>query len=173
MLKRLRALNPEGLGDLDVHNPRRVMRALERCLSSGKTLDRIRRDYQELPKPYAEFSKRMVWLDRENEEIELRISHRTNAMLKEGLVEETRELLEKGMQGNPTAMSSIGYREVIQYIRGQLTKNELPKEINASTRRLVAKQRKWFRNRLPLESRQVLEEAEIPDLNSLHWISDS
>lgn len=173
MLKRLRALNPEGLGDLDVHNPRRVMRALERCLSSGKTLDRTRRDYQELPKPYAEFSKRMVWLDRENEEIELRISHRTNAMLKEGLVEETRELLEKGMQGNPTAMSSIGYREVIQYIRGQLTKDELPKEINASTRRLVAKQRKWFRNRLPSESRLILKEAEIPDLNSLHWISDS
>ena len=173
MLKKLKALNPEGLGDLDVYNPRRVMRALERCLSSGKTLDEIRREYDGLPKPYAEFSKRVLWLDREKDECERRIAHRTQEMLKGGLVGETRHLLSQGLEQNPTALSAIGYREVVRHIQGDWGEEKMMEEINSSTRRLVAKQRKWFRKRLPEGSRMVLSEANKPDLDSLAWVSGS
>lgn len=173
MLKRLKALNPEGLGDLDVYNPRRVMRALERCLSSGKTLGEIRREYDGLPKPYAEFSKRVLWLDREKDECERRIAHRTQEMHKGGLVGETRHLLSQGLERNPTALSAIGYREVVRYIQGEWGEEKMMEEINSSTRRLVAKQRKWFRKRLPEGSRMVLSEAKKPDLDSLAWVSGS
>ena len=85
MLQVLLELNPNGLGELDLNNPRRVMRAWKR-LASGKTIEELKKEFQAQEVPYADFEKRIIWLDRENEDIEGRIAKRTEQMLNGGLL---------------------------------------------------------------------------------------
>lgn len=171
LLEKLRILNPKGLGGLDLHNPRRVVRALERCLSSGKSLSDLNHEFNSLPTPFPNLQKRFLWLDREDSDLEQRIGKRTKKMLEEGLLEETQRLLKLGLSMNPAASSSIGYREVISCLRGILKESDLESSINASTRKLVSKQRKWFRKHFGEHSNLVLGNKEELGINDLLWES--
>ncbi|MDB6126245.1 MAG: tRNA delta(2)-isopentenylpyrophosphate transferase [Verrucomicrobia bacterium] len=148
-LTQLRALNPGGLGTLDVANPRRVSRALERCLVSGRQLVELREEFARQPGPFAEWEITLTQLDRPAPELNERIERRVAAMLRDGLVEEVKRLLSEGLRENPSASRAIGYREVIDCIDGKLSENRLAGEIVANTRALVKKQRTWFRTQLP------------------------
>jgi tRNA dimethylallyltransferase len=170
---RLLALNPKGLDDLDRLNPRRVIRALERCIASGKSLEELKDAFQKLPKPYPQFNKKVVWLDRENSDLEERISRRTQKMLDSGLLEETREILNYGLSKNSPASASIGYREAIACLGGEIPEAELGSKINLSTRKLVSKQRKWFRKHLPAGSFITISQGKTLQLHDLLWITDT
>ena len=114
LLERLEGLNPQGLGSLDSENPRRVVRALERCLASGLTLSQLQTAFAALPAPFADWSLRLVRLDRPIEALERRIEQRVRGMLAAGLVEEVKRLLERGLASNPSASKAIGYRDGIE-----------------------------------------------------------
>ena len=144
---RLLELNPDGVGELDLQNPRRVVRALERCLQSGYSVLQLRANLASLPEPYAGMEKRLCVLQREDDSLRTRIQQRTRAMLNAGLVAEVRELIPLGLLENKSASASIGYRETISLIDGTL-KSELEETINLHTWQLVRKQRKWFRKQL-------------------------
>jgi len=174
MLTILKKLNPHGLGELDVLNPRRVMRGLERCLTSGKTLLELKKEFEEQEKPYAGFEKRVLWLDRGNEEIETRIAKRTEQMLKNGLLSEAEKLVSSGIYNNPSASNSIGYRECIACLKGEITEIDLAKEINNSTRRLVSKQRKWFRKHLGENASFIISDtSELGEPGQWNWVRHS
>jgi tRNA dimethylallyltransferase len=149
MVEELRRLNPAGLGSLDVKNPRRVGRALERCLVSGRTLAELKKDFAAQPGPFADCEVRLCELVREKAELEQRITQRVAAMLQAGLVGEVRGLLERGLLQNQSAAKAIGYRESIDYIAGRLPENALAETIGKNTRALVKKQRTWFKTQLP------------------------
>jgi tRNA dimethylallyltransferase len=148
-LARLRALNPAGLGALDTANPRRVTRALERCLASGRPLLELAADFARQPGPFADWQVELTRLERPPDELERRIETRVAAMLREGLVAEVRQLCDRGLRSNPSAARAIGYREVIDFIDGKLPEPKLAAEIVKNTRALVKKQRTWFRTQLP------------------------
>ncbi len=148
-LARLRELNPGGLGTLDVANPRRVTRALERCLSSGRTLAELADEFARQAPPFADWSVTLTRLDRDPADLERRINRRVAAMLEAGLVEEVRRLRAMGLEKNPSASKAIGYREVLAYLEGRLPEPELAPQIARNTRALVKKQRTWFRTQLP------------------------
>lgn len=148
-LARLRELNPSGLGNLDTANPRRVTRALERCLASGRTRADLAAEFARQPAPFATWKVELTQLDRAPAELERRIDARVNTMLRDGLVEEVRELLAAGLRENPSAARAIGYREVIELLEGRLSAAVLPAAIAQNTRALVKKQRTWFRTQLP------------------------
>ena len=174
MLQVLLELNPNGLGELDLNNPRRVMRGLERCLASGKTIEELKKEFEAQEVPYADFEKRIIWLDRENEDIEGRIAKRTEHMLNGGLLEETAELLSSGIEKNLSASNSVGYRQCIAHLKGEIPKKELASAINYSTRRLVSKQRKWFRKHFGNEARFVIcDQLNLSDITKLSWIRHS
>jgi tRNA dimethylallyltransferase len=174
IVARLKELNPDGVGTLDTLNPRRVMRGLERCMASGKTILQLKDEFAAKPKAFPKFDKKVLWLDRENEDLENRISNRTEGMLKEGIVPETEGLLRAGIEGNTPASSAVGYRECIAFLKGKLQEDQLLEEINKSTRQLVSKQRKWFRKYLGKEARVILEQdLELDDLNQLKWVRHS
>ena len=174
MLTILKKLNPHGLGELDVLNPRRVMRGLERCLTSGKTLLELKKEFEGQEKPYAGFEKRVLWLDRGNEEIESRIAKRTEQMLENGLLREAEKLVSSGIYNNPSASNSIGYRECIACLKGEITELDLAKEINNSTRRLVSKQRKWFRKHLGENASFMLSDtSELGEPSQWNWVRHS
>lgn len=148
-LTRLHELNPGGLGNLDTANPRRVTRALERCLASGRTLAELAAEFARQPAPFAEWRVELTQLDREPADLERRIEARVDAMLRDGLIEEVRGLRAAGLRENPSAARAIGYREVIDLLEERLSADALPATIVKNTRALVKKQRTWFRTQLP------------------------
>ena len=148
MVRALDRLNPEGLGSLDISNPRRVGRALERCMATGLTLRALADNFSLLPVPFTGWRKQLVRLDCSREVLAQRIAARVDSMLAAGLVEEVRSLLPE-LALNPSASRAIGYREVIDVLEGRASADTLRDRIAANTRSLVKKQLTWFRTQLP------------------------
>ena len=146
LLHQLREHSPEGLGDLDLMNPRRVSRALERCLASGESVVALQKRFLETQSPFDSYVRRSCLLERDPLDLEKRIRLRAASILNAGLVEETEQLLERGLGENPTACRAVGYREVLAMLEGALPQKQLLETIVRSTLQLAAKQRKWFRN---------------------------
>ncbi|MFZ5495197.1 MAG: tRNA (adenosine(37)-N6)-dimethylallyltransferase MiaA [Verrucomicrobiota bacterium] len=153
LVTELRRLNPGGLGALDVRNPRRVTRALERCLAAGRPLAELQAAFAAQPSPFADYKVELVELVRAPAELEARIAARVAAMLRAGLVDEVRGLLARGLKRNPSAAAAIGYRETIAHLEGRLPGAELAAAIVKNTRALVKKQRTWFKTQLPAHPR--------------------
>ena len=74
----------------------------------------------------------MIWVDRENEDIEARIQKRTEHMLSSGMIDETRDALSKGMNLHPSLSKAVGYREVGWFLEGKLNREELKQAITSA-----------------------------------------
>lgn len=166
LVAELQQLNPAGLGALDVQNPRRVLRALERCRASGRTLAALQADFDAQPAPFADCAVELCELVREPAELDQRIEQRVAAMLADGLVAEVRGLLTQGLKENPSAAGAIGYRETVDFIEGRLMEPELAAAIIRNTRALVKKQRTWFKTQLPAHRQVPAATAQTGDLFS-------
>lgn len=151
----LRALNPGGLEDLDIENPRRVAKALERCMESGKSIHELRQEFTSQSNALIEAQKSFSLLVRDKEELNSRIAQRVELMLEQGLLAEVEALLERGIESNPSACTAIGYRESIAYLKGEYDLQGLKEKIATHTRRLAKKQRTWFRGQISAEARRI------------------
>lgn len=164
----LRRRNPSGLVGLDVENPRRVTKALERCIESGKTMAELKEEFALQSNALVEAPKSLCILERDKEELNSRIALRVEQMLKSGLLEEVEKLLACGLERNSSACNAIGYRETIAYLRGEYDLPVLAEKISTNTRRLAKKQRTWFRGQLPDAGRRVdLSGGHLPELAEL------
>ncbi|MDQ8187308.1 tRNA (adenosine(37)-N6)-dimethylallyltransferase MiaA [Pelagicoccus sp. SDUM812002] len=160
--------NPDGLDGLDIDNPRRVKKALERCMQSGQTLQELKAAFAQQTNDLVEAPKSLCVLERNKGELNERIAMRVSMMLEQGLVAEVEALLEKGIEQNPSACGAIGYRETIAYLCGEYDLLMLANKISTNTRRLAKKQRTWFRNQLPgVGKRLDLSGGELPELDVL------
>jgi len=159
LVAELGRLNPGGLGGLDTANPRRVANALERCLASGRTLAELAADFAKTERPLAGWDVRLVRLELSAADLDARIIARVDAMIRAGLLEEVRRLMDAGLLSNPSAVRAIGYREPIEVILGRAPADGLAAAIARDTRALVKKQRTWFRTQLP--PHRVLDAAQI------------
>ena len=164
LVAELRRLNPAGLGTLDGQNPRRVLRALERCRASGRTLGELQADFAAQPAPFADCEVKLGELVREKSELDRRIDGRVGGMLRDGLVDEVRGLLASGLKQNPSAAGAIGYRETIDHLEGRLMIQELAAAIAQNTRALVKKQRTWFKTQLPVHRQVNAATARVEEL---------
>jgi tRNA dimethylallyltransferase len=165
LLRRLNELNPEGVGDLDLDNPRRVTRALERCLASGESLLALKESFQKADFPFRRNPKITWILDREDFDLEQRVKERVSLMLDEGLLMEVQTLRKIGLERNPSACRAVGYRETLLHLDGRYSSEQWREAIVSDTLRLARKQRKWFRSRLPTDRVILLaEHEEIADL---------
>lgn len=156
LIARLHALSPEGLGNLDTLNPRRVQRALERCMASGKSLPDLQAEFAARPEPYREYEKNFILLERDPEELRERVSNRVSQMLEKGLIEEVDCLRSQGIERNPCAASAIGYRETLSYLKGEIDRKTLIQEIIQNTNHLVKKQRTWFRTQIREPDKRIV-----------------
>ena len=125
------------------------MRALERCLVSGKSLSELRIEFKARPKPYADCDKELILLQRSVEDLRARCAQRVDSMLAAGLVDEVVQLKQQGIESNPSAATAIGYRETLAYLRGELDGASLREQIVIHTQQLAKKQRTWFRTQIP------------------------
>lgn len=146
-LKKLLLQDPQAAETIDIQNPRRVRPALERVLASGLTLKNLSQKFAEMPCPMGEIEREFIMVDLPDCELFERIKQRTSLMLSSGLIEETKRLAELGFEKNPSAANSVGYRETLAAIRNNDFSN-LEADIISSTKKLVKKQRKFFKNAL-------------------------
>lgn len=124
-------------------------------MASGKTLRELQAEFAARPVPYADFSKKIILLEREKEQLNQRIQLRVEAMMSEGLVEEVRQLQAQGIEDNPSAASAIGYRETLAFLNGKLSKADLGPAICQNTVHLAKKQRTWFRTQMPAPDERI------------------
>lgn len=136
---RLQQLDPATAAQIDLRNPRRVLRALEIVLITGQP--KVALEGAE-PPPY---SMLQLALTRERGALHRRIDARVEQMVAEGLVEETKRLLAAGYAPTLPAMTSLGYREIIAYLHGNMTLSQALERIQIETHRFVRHQMTWFR----------------------------
>ena len=149
LLSALEKCDPNCKAELDINNPRRVSKALQRCLASGKTLSMLKAEFAQVKSPFNKYIKKVILLERDPDDLTRRIEQRVDSMINNGLVAEVEQLIAAKLEANPSAAAAIGYRETIDYIKsGSRDLDSLKQLLCLNTRRLVAKQRKWFRNHL-------------------------
>jgi tRNA dimethylallyltransferase len=149
----LRDHNPgnETFEGLDLRNPRRVEKALIRCLASEKSYSELRAEFLAIPEPLADWEKEVRLVNRPMGEMQERNNARVGKMLEAGLVDEVRILRGRGFERNPSACGAIGYREVLDYLDGNISGEMLPEMIFIHTNQLMRKQRTWFRHQIPVD----------------------
>ena len=89
-----------------------------------------------------------------------RIERRTQAMFDGGLVEETRALLESGLEPALRRLNAIGYDETLDLIAGRISRAEAQRHTSARTRQLAKRQRTWFRHQVQATRIEGQEHAE-------------
>ena len=139
LYKKLAELDPETAREQDPSNVRRLVRALEVCINSGKKMSQLREESTK-PLPY-EFIK--VGLYRDREELYPMIEERVDEMMERGLLEEVRGLARRGL--SRTALQAIGYKELIAHLKGEYKLEEAVELIKRNTRRFAKRQYTWFR----------------------------
>jgi len=152
LLEELRAKDPEAYAKIDRENPRRVVRAVEVIRLTGRPFSEQRARWRSGPR------ETVCCLAREAEDLRRRIESRVDAMFAAGLVEETRRLLEAGLEGNRFAMQAIGYRQVAEHLRGVRGLEETVALIKTRTWQFSRRQMTWFRNQLRAEMISVAED---------------
>ena len=91
-----------------------------------------------------------------------RIEHRTAEFLARGWIAEVRALLAQGVAPDAPGLDGVGYKEIVQYLGGRLTEQELLPAINASTRRYAKRQETWFRHQLGAHPALALDATDDP-----------
>lgn len=137
----LRARDAKSADIIHPNNVRRVVRALE-LLDEGTS---YARQHEGLKRREAHYAARLWALTLPREMLYERIDKRVNAMFEQGLVDEVRELVGRGLCENSTAGAAIGYKELIPVVEGMRDESEARLLIQRNTRRYAKRQLSWLR----------------------------
>jgi tRNA dimethylallyltransferase len=136
---KLAAVDPLAAQKLDPRNVRRVIRALEVYQLTGIP---ISQHQQKNPPPYQIVQ---IGLTMPRDQLYRRIDERVDQMMRDGLLAEVEQLAAAGYGWELPAMSGLGYRQIGQYLRGEVSLEEAVALIKKETRRFVRQQYNWFR----------------------------
>jgi tRNA dimethylallyltransferase len=139
LYERLKMLDPEAASNIDHRNLRRTVRALEVIFKTGERFSELR-NRQECP-----YKPIILGIERPREALYERVDQRIDQMLEAGLVDEVRSLLDAGYSPDLRTMSAIGYGEIINHLKGQISYEEAVTLIKRNTRTFVRRQANWFK----------------------------
>ena len=134
----LKKLDPEYFDVVDKNNPKRVIHALEICLSTGKTYTSFR-TYKKKERPFRIIK---IGLYRERAELYSRIDRRVDEMIAQGLVEEARAMYP---HRNLNSLNTVGYKELFDYFDDKCTLEDAVFKIKCNTHKYCRKQLTWFK----------------------------
>ena len=155
LLDELAGVDPETAARLHPNDGKRIVRALEVWLTTGKTITRHNEETRALPPRYDALTLTLDF--RRREDMWERIDRRVDRMMADGLEEEVRALLDSGVSRRCTAMQAIGYKELVPAVSGELTAAEAAAQIKLRSRQYAKRQRTWFRRNL--EAKRLLWSA--------------
>lgn len=127
---------------IDINNSRRVLRALELIEANKMSLSELRKTTEQ--NRYKDDYKMFV-LETSREYMYARLGKRVDEMLAGGLVEEVKTLLSNGNPLSLTSMQAIGYKETIEYIKGNITEKKMAESVKQATRNYAKRQVTWFK----------------------------
>ena len=138
----LEEVDPEYAASVHYNNVKKVIRALEYHKETGGKLSAHNREQQERTSPYR-FA--YLVLNQDRELLYQRINQRVDQMMEQGLLQEVRQLSERGFTPNLVSMQGLGYKEFFEYFNGNLSLDEVVDRIKMETRRFAKRQLTWFR----------------------------
>lgn len=138
----LREIDPESAEAIHENNVKRVIRAIEFYRQTGKKISDHNRQEREKSSPY-QFLYYVIDLPREL--LYSRIEQRVDQMVEQGLVEEVKALQAMGCTRDMVSMQGLGYKEILDYLNGQLTLDEAVYVLKRDTRHFAKRQLTWFR----------------------------
>ena len=153
LLEELRQVDPEAAERLHPSDEKRILRALEVWLETGKTITAHNRETRSRPPKYD-----AVWIGLQfahREDMKSLIDRRVDAMVRAGLLEEVRALLERRLPRDSTAMQAIGYKEFLGVLEGTRTEEEAVAEVKLRSRQYAKRQLTWLRRN--------------PDIHWIYW----
>ena len=149
LLRELAERDPVTYERIDRQNPRRIIRAIAVIRLTGKPYSAQRADWQPStanPQP----STAHFGLARTPADLQRRIDARVDAMFGRGWVAETEQLLKRGLAQNQNAMQALGYRQIVEHLRGERSLPDTIALIKIRTRQFAKRQMTWFRRQLHL-----------------------
>ncbi len=166
----LRKADPSATEKIDPRNIRRVIRALEVCLTAGVP-------FSQLKKSSPRVSAITLGLTTARDNLYSRIDSRVDQMIERGLVDEVKWLLDRGYSPELPAMSGLGYKQIVAYLKGETSLDEAIQRTKYETHRFARSQYAWFRpkdahihwfdiNEEPLESIRDLITQSANDIDS-------
>lgn len=138
LLTQLEKLDKPTFDTIDKSNPRRVIRALEICISSGKKASEFLQK-QHVQRPFETIK---IVLDTEREALYNKINQRVDVMMQQGLMAEAQSLIS---YQNLNALHTVGYKELFEYLEGKQTLEKAIELIKQHTRNYAKRQLTWFR----------------------------
>ena len=140
--QRLREIDPEAANRIGVNDLYRIVRALEVFELTGETISAHQRRHRFADIGYDTLT---VGVEVERRKLYEAIDTRFDAMVSAGLVEEVRALVEAGYSPGKPPLSTIGYKQIGEYLRGEMTLAEAVSQAKQESRRLAKRQLTWFR----------------------------
>ena len=159
LVAELRIKDPEAAKQVDLKNPRRVLRAIEVIRLTGRPYSEQRIGWNNVDKA----PQNLFCISREVDVLNQRIHKRVDEMFNQGLVEETQTLIKKGLRNNRNACQALGYRQVLDLLDGKLDLENVVHQVKTKTRQFAKRQRSWFRNQMKCK---FLEWSDEENLNS-------
>jgi len=157
LYQRLKEIDPESASRIHPNDTYRIMRALEVYEITQKPMSSFQTDHAFRESPYRSVK---IGIERARKELYRKIEERVDWMIKNGLIEEVKGLLERGYNPHLKPLQSLGYRQVIGYLNGAYDLNEAVRLIKRDTKRYAKRQLTWFKADPELEWFKLPEDVD-------------
>ena len=141
LFEKAKKIDPKAMEKISKNDKKRIIRILEIYNSTGATKTEQEKESR---KNDVKYDYKVFALNMERSVLYERINKRVDIMLEQGLIEEVKNILKKYNEF-PTAMQAIGYKEIVEYFNGDLTKEEAIEKIKQESRRYAKRQLTWFK----------------------------
>ena len=142
LYKMAKEIDEEAMKNISVNDKKRIIRVLEIYKETGKTKTELEIESRKNGIPY---EYKVFAINMPREILYDRINKRVDIMIEKGLIEEVKQLYSKYGEQLCTAAQGIGYKEVIDYLNKEITKEEMIEKVKMETRRYAKRQLTWFR----------------------------
>jgi len=142
---KLAKIDPVSASKIKPNDLRRIIRALEVYKSTGKTISYLQK---KASNKNVKFKYYIIGLKRNRENLYQRINLRVDKMIKDGLIDEVKNLRARGYNENLNSMQGLGYKQINKHLNGVYTKEEAIDLIKIETRHYAKRQMTWFKNKI-------------------------
>lgn len=136
-------IDPRSAQKIHPNDRKRIVRALEVYYQSGETISEMQDNNQE--PPLKSFRTAIIGLDMDRESLYRAINSRVDRMIQAGLVNEVKSLLESGLSRELSSMQGIGYKQIAEYLCGEVSLDDASEKIKRDTRHFAKRQVTWFK----------------------------
>lgn len=141
LYEKAKEIDSQAMEKISKNDKKRILRVLEIYHATGKTKTEQEKESR---KNEVKYDYKVFAINMEREKLYERINKRVDIMIEKGLIQEVENLLKKYNEF-PTAMQGLGYKEVVEYLEGTLTKEEMIEKIKQESRRYAKRQITWFK----------------------------